>query len=111
MRKFLSIIGILPRAWRLAVAQIGWEAERARFADEESDRGWAPGYSALARRAKRLGWDGMGSLWGLCSWACVRTDDCAGPHRDRGIRLALSEVQNVLARREMLACGPVPRAN
>ena len=98
----------LLEAVRQCVAQREWQQEQAQFQREEDDRGWAPGYSALADRARRLGWDGSGSLWGLCRWACVRSDDCAGPGRDRGIRRALSEVEARIAHREAQVVGQAP---
>lgn len=58
------------------------------------------GYSELAFRARTLGWNGAGSLWGLLTWALVSDEDCAGPRRNVGVPRALAAVRQVIEERE-----------
>lgn len=92
MRRFLDAIRTLFSA-----------PTRDQQAREEETHLWGPDYAALAERARRLGWDGTGSLWRLCAWADVSSDGCAEHRREAGIRRALASVQRVIERREQEA--------
>lgn len=69
------------------------------------DSPWPAPYSALAERARALGWDGSGSLWGLGKWAGtwkeMRSSECAGPEWRRGVGLALLKIEGEVRRREI----------
>jgi hypothetical protein len=61
---------------------------------------WHPDYPSLATRAQTLGWDGTGSLWGLCAWAGVSSENCAGPGRERGIASTINVLHAYITGRE-----------
>lgn len=61
---------------------------------------WGPGHLELAEKARKLGWHGGGSFWGLCQFAGVDTLDCAGPHREHGIKCALTKIAERLKKME-----------
>lgn len=90
---------------RLAALRLRWADEEELQRRREDDEAWGAGYSALADRARVLGWDGTGSMWGLLGWAGVKRPEMAGPHGGDGRRQALRLALAVVNSREAALAG------
>ena len=64
---------------------------------------WGPDYEELAAQAKRLGWNGAGSFWGLCDFAGIPDRlgyPCLGPNRTEEIQIVSAAIRSRLLERE-----------
>lgn len=53
--------------------------------------------NSIKERAKRLGWNGGGTIWGLIGWSRVcQVGRCAGPNARREIDMTLDKVKERL---------------
>ena len=69
--------------------------------DWEMGKLWGSWYPQLASFARKLGWDGLGSFWGLCEFANIAQntqDEGAGPDRDEKINQVAKQIKNRLNR-------------
>lgn len=105
MKQIYYILCAIPRAIRLASAQVRWQGEQEQFERQRQDKHLGVGFVQLVDRARRLGYANGNTLWELCVWACVSDDNLAGPKCVEGRQRAIREIEAVITRREREVAG------